>query len=46
VFGAWPIYLMNGAELLGLLRKHGYSFRINLEEARRMNHKENSPAIS
>jgi restriction system protein len=31
-----PVTLLNGAELLGLLRKHGYSFRINLEEARRM----------
>jgi restriction system protein len=30
-----PITLLNGAELLGLLRKHGYSFRINLQEARR-----------
>jgi hypothetical protein len=32
-----PITLLNGAELLGLLRKHGYKFRINLEEARRFN---------
>jgi len=31
-----PITLLNGAELLGLLRKHGYSFRINLQEARRL----------
>jgi restriction system protein len=30
-----PITLLNGAELLGLLKKHGYSFRINLQEARR-----------
>jgi hypothetical protein len=30
-----PITLLNGAELLGLLRKHGYTFRINLQEARR-----------
>jgi restriction system protein len=32
-----PVYLMNGAELLGLLKKHGYTFRINLEEARKIN---------
>jgi hypothetical protein len=31
-----PVTLLNGAELLGLLRKHGYSFRISLEEARRL----------
>jgi restriction system protein len=30
-----PVTLLNGAELLGLLRKHGYTFRINLAEARR-----------
>ncbi len=30
-----PITLLNGAELLGLLQKHGYNFRINLVEARR-----------
>ncbi|EKE00314.1 MAG: hypothetical protein ACD_22C00048G0001, partial [uncultured bacterium] len=29
-----PVTLLNGAELLGLLKKHGYSFRINLKEAR------------
>jgi restriction system protein len=29
-----PITPLNGAELLGLLRKHGYNFRINLQEAR------------
>jgi restriction system protein len=32
-----PVTLLNGAELLGLLKKHGYSFRINLQEARRLN---------
>jgi len=32
-----PITLLNGAELLGLLKKHGYSFRINLQEARQSN---------
>lgn len=32
-----PITLLNGAELLGLLKKHGYSFRINLQEARKLN---------
>jgi restriction system protein len=31
-----PVTLLNGAELLGLLRKHGYSFRINLQEARKL----------
>ena len=31
-----PVTLLNGAELLGLLVKHGYSFRINLAEARRV----------
>ena len=30
-----PVTLLNGAQLLGLLKKHGYSFRINLQEARR-----------
>ena len=30
-----PVTLLNGAELLGLLKKHGYTFRINLQEARR-----------
>jgi restriction system protein len=29
-----PVTLLNGAELLGLLEKHGYSFRIDLREAR------------
>ena len=29
-----PITLISGGELLGLLEKHGYKFRINLEEAR------------
>jgi hypothetical protein len=29
-----PITLLNGAQLLGLLQKHGYSFRIDLQEAR------------
>lgn len=32
-----PVTLLNGAELLGLLKKHGYNFRINLEEARKLN---------
>ncbi len=32
-----PVTLLNGAELLGLLKKHGYSFRINLQEARQLN---------
>jgi restriction system protein len=29
-----PVTLLNGTQLLGLLEKHGYSFRINLSEAR------------
>lgn len=32
-----PVTLLNGAELLGLLKKHGYIFRINLAEARKIN---------
>jgi restriction system protein len=32
-----PVTLLNGAELLGLLKKHGYTFRINLEEAKKLN---------
>jgi restriction system protein len=32
-----PVTLLNGAELLGLLKKHGYTFRINLDEARKFN---------
>jgi len=31
-----PVTLLNGAELLGLLAKHGYNFRINLLEARKL----------
>lgn len=31
-----PVTLLNGSELLGLLKKHGYTFRINLQEARRL----------
>lgn len=31
-----PITLLNGSELLGLLEKHGYKFRINIEEARKL----------
>jgi restriction system protein len=31
-----PVTLLNGAELLGLLQKHGYRFRINLQEARKV----------
>jgi restriction system protein len=30
-----PVTLLNVAELLRLLKKHGYSFRINLQKARR-----------
>jgi restriction system protein len=29
-----PITLLNGAQLLGLLAKHGYTFRIDIREAR------------
>lgn len=31
-----PVTLLNGGELLGLLKKHGYSFRINLQEAKKL----------
>lgn len=31
-----PLTLLNGNELLGLLEQHGYKFRINLAEAKRM----------
>jgi hypothetical protein len=31
-----PVTLLNGSELLGLLEKHGYSFRINISEARKI----------
>ena len=31
-----PVTLLNGGELLGLLKKHGYDFRIDLIEAKRM----------
>ena len=31
-----PINLLNGAQLLGLMKKHGYDCYINLEEAKRM----------
>lgn len=31
-----PLTLLNGNELLGLLEKHGYKFRINLAEAKAM----------
>ena len=31
-----PVTLLNGGELLWLLHKHGYAFRINLQEARRL----------
>ena len=31
-----PITLINGNELLGLLKQHGYTFRINLAEAKKL----------
>lgn len=31
-----PITLLDGAKLLGLLEKHGYKFKINLAEARKL----------
>jgi restriction system protein len=31
-----PLTLISGLELLGLLEKHGYKFRIDLEEAKRL----------
>lgn len=32
-----PITLLNGEELLGLLQKYGYTFKIDLAEAKRLN---------
>jgi restriction system protein len=32
-----PLTLLNGQELLGLLQKYGYTFRIDLTEAKRIN---------
>lgn len=32
-----PITLLNGEELLGLLQKYGYTFRIDLAEAKKLN---------
>ena len=32
-----PITLLNGGELLGLLEKYGYKFRIDLAEAKKLN---------
>jgi restriction system protein len=31
-----PLTLIGGGELLGLLEQHGYKFRIDLEEARKI----------
>lgn len=31
-----PITLLDGAKLLGLLEKHGYKFRVNIAEARKL----------
>ncbi len=39
-----PITLLDGAKLLGLLEKHGYKFRINLEEARKLKIETNNKA--
>jgi len=36
-----PITLITGPELLGLLQKHGYDFRINLAEARKIYKEQN-----
>lgn len=36
-----PITLITGPELLGLLQKHGYDFRINLAEARKIHKEQN-----
>lgn len=41
-----PITLLDGAKLLGLLEKHGYKFRINLAEARKLNAEENKKSSS
>lgn len=41
-----PLQLINGAELLGLLEKHGYKFRIDLEEARRIQREAGTPGFA
>jgi restriction system protein len=38
-----PLTLINGSELLHLLEKNGYTFRINLEEARQMQRESGMP---
>ena len=37
-----PITLLNGGELLGLLQKYGYDFKIDLAEAKRLNAESNN----
>lgn len=41
-----PLQLINGAELLGLLEKHGYKFRIDLDEARRLQREAGAPGFA
>lgn len=41
-----PLQLINGAELLGLLEKHGYKFRIDLDEARRLQREAGTPGFA
>ena len=38
-----PLTLINGSELLHLLEKNGYAFRINLEEARQIQRESGMP---
>lgn len=41
-----PLTLVNGSELLHLLEENGYSFRINLEEARRLQRESGIPPFA
>ena len=41
----YPLTLINGSELLHLLEKHGYKFRINLEEARVLQRESGMPSF-
>ena len=41
-----PLQLINGADLLGLLEQHGYKFRIDLNEARKMFKESGEPGFT
>ena len=40
-----PITLINGSELLFLLEQNGYTFRIDLEEARKLRRETGAPSF-